>query len=333
MTFQPVETPAPSADAEVPPTPQPSPRSTRIPRRLLALAGLGVVLALLLYYPVGAWRAQVIDDDISFAPQPVAAGQSKAVAVAAALIRREIDVHGWTPNKPFFMPAAILTAMPSYQTGITAMVGRFAIEMADLVGRPAKAEGTSSDVDLDRAAGLMQYPPNVWMIDPAVPWAKTISTEKQYRNGARSFEAYNQRLGAGDASFDRRPEVLQAVAERFAKELDKAAASLEEPIDAASGWFGGASAKAYYGAKGRAYAAWLLLAALGEDYKDVLAERNLAEPWQAMLSSLQAAATPKPWMVMDGDADSVWVPNHLANQGYRLMRARSRLAELAEALR
>lgn len=334
MTVQPADSPelAPSAETD---RPEPSPEGRKPlrlpPRRLLVMAALGVLLAVLLYYPVGAWRAHVIDDDLTFTA-PVEAGGSKAAAIAAALLRREIDVHGWTPNKPFFMPAAVLTDMPNFQMGITAMIGRFALEMDEQIGRPAKSEGTTSDPDLDRAAGLMQYPPTVWMIDPAAPWARTISTEKQYRNAARALEAYNQRLAAGTASFAREPEVLQAVLERFGKELEATAATLEPSVTESPGWFGRSAGRAYFGAKGRAYTALLLLRALGEDYQGLLAERNLTDQWSAMLASLQAAASPRPWIVLAGDPDSVWVPNHPAVQGFHLLRARSRLAELAEAL-
>lgn len=302
-------------------------------RRLLALCGLGVLLAFLLYYPVGAWRAHVIDDDPAFADGDGGAGQSKAVTVAAMLIRREIDQHGWTPNKPFFMPVAILVDMPNFQKGVTAMIGRFAIEMDQQIGRSGKDGGTVADADLERAAGLLQYPPDVWMIDPTAPWARTLSTEKQYRNAARSFESYNQRLAAGQAGFDRRPEVLQAVLVRFAKELEATAARLDGPIGAASGWFSRAAGEAYYGGKGRAYAALLLLRGLGEDNAGLLAERGLTDAWQAMLGSLAAATTPRPWLVLDGGAASTFVPNHLAIQGYHLLRAATRLSALAETLR
>ena len=304
-------------------------------RRLLGLCGLGILLAFLLYYPVGAWRVHVIDDDPSFGAAGAAAGQSKAVAEAALLIRREIDQHAWTPNKPFFMPAAILRSMPSFQKGVIAMICRFAVEMNLQIGRPGKdgAVPSQADADLERAAGLLQYPPDVWMIDPKAPWARTLSSEKQYRNAARSFEAYNQRLAAGTATFDRRGEVLRVVLMHFAKDLEATAARLEGPIAAADGWFSGAAGELYYGGKGRAYAALLLLRGLGEDDADVLAAHGLTEAWQTMLAALAQAALPRPWVVLVGGAASILVPDHLAVQGYHLQRAELRLGELAEALR
>jgi hypothetical protein len=201
-------------------------------------------------------------------------------------------------------------------------------------GRVGKEGGAAGgDPDLARAADLLAYPPNVWMIDAAQPWARTLSTEKQYRNAARSLEAYNQRLAAGLAGFDRRPAVLGAAVSRLAKDLEETAADLDGPITAGAGWLSRSAGAAYYGGKGRAYAALLLLRGLGDDDAELLAGRGLTEAWQAMLGSLAAAATPRPWVVLDGGAASTLVPNHLAIQGYYLLRAASRLSELAEALR
>ncbi|MDR3440407.1 DUF2333 domain-containing protein [Telmatospirillum sp.] len=303
--------------------------------QLLLLVGVGFVLAVLLYYPVGAWRAHVIDDDLTFAPADVAVGQSKAVATAAQLIRREIDGHGWTPNKPFFLPASILVSMPSFQRGMAVTIERFVSEMALVIGRPAGDPDSSPELDPDlaRAAELMHYPADVWMIDPAAPWARTLSTEKQYRNAARGLESYNQRLLSGNAAFDREPTALRAVLDHLGRDLDDAAANLEEPIVAAHGWFGHSAAEVYYINKGKAYADLLLLRALGEDCRPLLAERGLGPSWQAMLATLTAAAAPRPWVILNGGAASTFIPNHLASQGYYLMRARARLSELSEALR
>ena len=67
-----------------------------------------LLVLLLLYYPVGAIIIENIDDDAQFAPRSVVPGESRAVAVAADLVTREVDVHSWTPMLPFFTPAGIL---------------------------------------------------------------------------------------------------------------------------------------------------------------------------------------------------------------------------------
>jgi len=57
-----------------------------------------------------------VDDDLAYMPDIAAApGGSRAVAMAAGLITREVDRHGWTANDPFFMPSALLDNMPNFQ--------------------------------------------------------------------------------------------------------------------------------------------------------------------------------------------------------------------------
>jgi hypothetical protein len=115
--------------------------------------------------------------------------------------------------------------------------------------------------------------------------------------------------------------------------LDATAGRFDVPIGEASGWFSAAADRTYYDGKGRAYAALLLLRGLGEEDVDILEARGLTGSWQAMLNAVAEAATPRPWVVLAGGAESVLVPNHLAVQGYHLLRAGSRLSQLAEALR
>ena len=298
--------------------------------RLWPLALVGVLLALLLYYPVGAWRANVIDDDPTFTVPILLSGQSQAAALGAGLLKREIDKHGWAPNKPFFMPISILQRMPNFQKGVAAGVARFALELDEVIGR--SPDPSVADADLDRAAGLLQYPPDVWMIDPSVPWAQTLSTEKQYRNAARSLEAYNQRLATGNAAFVKTPEALRETLLRFARDLDEVAASMDAPL--ADSWaISWTAAAPYYVAKGRVYALSVILRGLGEDYADVLVDHNLTTAWQMLLRDMQAAAAPRPFYIMNGAPDALLLPNHMMNQGYQILRARARLTAAAESLR
>src|SRR3989442_15081976 len=71
------------------------PQSRR--RRLVVWTVRIIVAALILYYPLGAMIIENIDDDPQFAPRNTAPGESRAVAVAADLVTREVDIHQWTP--------------------------------------------------------------------------------------------------------------------------------------------------------------------------------------------------------------------------------------------
>jgi len=77
-------------------------------RRLWRWGAWAILAVVVLYYPVGALIVESIDDDPQFAARNVAPGESRAVATAADLVTREVDVHTWTPMMPFFTPAGIL---------------------------------------------------------------------------------------------------------------------------------------------------------------------------------------------------------------------------------
>ena len=94
------------------------------------------MLLVLLYYVGGAIWVHKIDDDPSFGAETVVPeSASRAVAVAADLIDREVNQNRWVANDPFFQPGYLLDNMPAYQTGIVSAVGRFTTELRDRVAR------------------------------------------------------------------------------------------------------------------------------------------------------------------------------------------------------
>ena len=110
--------------------------------------------------------------------------------------------------------------MPNFQIGIIAALGRFAVEMTDQIGR---TRGSSqADPDLDKAAGLLKYAPTVWIFDLSTSWAPTASSESQYRAARRALLAYNDKLAADKAVFERRADNLLATLDRFAADIGSA---------------------------------------------------------------------------------------------------------------
>jgi len=320
-------------------TDEPGPRGdrARLWRRFLPRRGLGWIAAALLavvplYYLLGMAWIHRVDDDTAFAPpEPVAEGASRAVAIAVALIEREVDENRWTANDPFFLPAAALDNMPNFQQGIIAALSRFAIELTDQIGR---TRGSSEvDPDLETAAGLLKYSGTVWIFDFATSWAPTAPSEQQYRAARRALARYNERLAEGNAVFERRADNLLATLDRFAADTGSSSAALDRRIREDSGW--GIDTKAddlFYAVKGRLYAYYLLLRALGADYAKVISERQLGPAWEQMLASFRAAAELDPWVVINGKPDGLVLPNHLAVQGFYLLRARTQLREVTNIL-
>lgn len=297
----------------------------------LALRGLGVLFVVaLLYYPIGMALIHDVDDNTAIDVQ-VQAGQSRAVAMAAHLIERETDTHPWVANDPWFLPGAALDNMPNFQQGIVYALSRFAIEMSDQVGR---TRGSSEvDKDLDKAAGLLKYAGDVWVFDFSVSLAPTAPSDSQYRAARKSLVAYNNRLGQGQAVFDTRADNLERTLERIATDLGSGSAVIDKYIRESSGsLFDFKADNIYYRNKGRLYAYYLILRELREDFRDVIADRDVTKPWDQMLDSLKIAAEAQPLVVVNADPDSFWRPSHLTAQGFYLLRARTQMKEVANIL-
>jgi hypothetical protein len=294
---------------------------------------LGVVLGLiLLYYVGGAVWVHEIDDDPTFGAETVVSGNaSRAVAVAADLVDREVEQNRWVANDPFFQPGYVLDNMPSYQSGIVNAVGRFTTELRD---RVARVRGSSAvDPDLESAAGRLNYPGDVWIFE----WSGTPvqpSSESQYRRGVEDLRRYNERLAQGRAIYERRADNLLATLDRISDDLGAASAALTVEVDEGSTHFLDLNAdNLFYSIKGKLYAYYLILRELEQDFAGVVREKNLQANWADLLTSLRLGATLYPWIVSNGPLDSMATPNHLAAEGFLLLRVRTKLEEIIDILR
>lgn len=317
---------APAMDAAVPEAAAPAPKPPRRfgGKRLWWLLP-GVAVAAGLAYGIAAWMAETIDDDAGFQAGTVAAGESRAVAMASALVFREVDVHKWVGNDPFFQPGWALDDMPAWQGGIVATVSAFADHLNQVSG--------GEEHDLARAVGLLKYPGNVWMFDPSTSWAPTASTEKQYRSAARNLVIFNERLAAGEARLERNPAQLRALLLGAASHLDETAARLEAHLaEGHSALFDARADDLFFATKGRVYAQALILRELGWDFATLLSAEDLNQAWAPMLESLRRAAALEPLVVINGSPDGTLLPSHLTAQGFYLLRARAQLAAMIEKL-
>jgi hypothetical protein len=290
-----------------------------------------LLVLLLLYYPVGALIVENIDDDPQFAARGVTAGESNAVAIAADLVTREVDVHTWTPMMPFFTPAGILDNMPNYQRGIMAALGRFSTELMDQLGRTRGSSQT--DRDLEQARGFLNEQPNVWIWQPSVSiWPSATSAQK-YRAGRATLLAYNKRLAAGQAVFERRADNLQALLDRIANDHGSDSAVIDQHIiEQAGNLFDTHCDDIFYFNKGRLYANYLLMRELGRDFEAIIKEKGLTNAWNGTVDTFRTAAQLDPWVVWNGYPDGFLIPNHLAAQGFYLLRARTQLREISAIL-
>jgi len=292
---------------------------------------MALLLVVVLYYVVGAIWVHKIDDDLAFTPPEPTAGGSHAVDMAAALLQREVEVNGWTANDPFFLPGSTLDNMPNFQQGLVYGLSRFGNALAEQL---ARSRGSSAvDPDVDRAAGLLRYPGTVWLFDLSTSMAPTASAESQYRAAWRALRAYNQRVAEGTATFDRRGDNLIDTLERFANDLGSSSAVIDQHLRENAGFpISFTADDVFYQTKGRLYAYAMLLGALGQDFHELLVERNVETVWAQMLESAREAAGQSVWVVLNGGPSSQFVPSHLASQGFLLLRLRTQLREVQAVL-
>jgi hypothetical protein len=88
----------------------------------------------------------------------------------------------------------------------------------------------------------------------------------------------------------------------------------------------------FYNIKGRLYGYALILRDVGSDFGLVIAEKQASAIWEQMMASLRTAAEMDPLIVANGKQDGLFVPSHLSAQGFYLLRARTQLKEVADAL-
>ncbi len=302
-----------------------------LPRISAMTLSVMVIFIGCVYYPVGMVWVHHIDDSENFTAGKFDIPKgSHSVAMAIALIDREINVHHWVPSDPFFYPGAALVRMPAYQRGMLSSLSRFTIELYDHVGR---TRGSSqADTDLQNATGLINYPPYVWMFNFKTSVLPTASSPTQYRAALESLKKYNERYAAGTAVFERRADTLIEVLNRLASDLGSSSATLANYMENQSGLsFKGAADQFYY-IKGRMYVDYMLLRELQKDFADVIKEKELDSTWQQLLVTLEEGMKLSNFLIINAEPDSQFFPNHLATQGFMVMRARTQMYEVTNIL-
>lgn len=286
-----------------------------------------LILALIVVYPLAAWWASTIDDDLGFgvAANSLKPNESLGIANAAALLDREVNTNGWTPNDTWLWPTTLLDNMPNYQQGMLTALMHFSLVLA---------ASAPQDADLKEASELLQYPPDVWVWQPSVSlWP--ASSEHKYNNAIEALKRYNERLSSGTATFDKRTNVLMAVLTRAEADLGAAATSIDNRIGNRSGFLfiNNKADDVFYATKGQIYAYYIVLKGIEHDFAGVIKERRLENNWRRMMDSLRQAAALRPWVVLNAEPDSQFASCVLCSEGFYLLRARNEMQGIADSLK
>lgn len=293
-------------------------------------ASLYFIAFLFLYFGLAGAALTRLDDNPDFVPPAPIEGGSNAINMAIALVDREVNVHGWMPNQPWFMPSGFRDNAPNFQLGIIHAVARFSFELLDHLGR---ARGSSrADPDLERAAGFLQFPGDIWHIELAKSLMPTVTSDQQYRSALRALISYNTRLAQGQAVFERRGDALASTLIRISADLGSQTALLEEYSRNRTLWLlDMESDDIFFRNKGITYAYYLLLRELGRDFAVLIEQRGLTAVWRQAVMTLRYASQLNPLVVMNARTDGV-LANHLVLQGFYMNRAVVQLNELVMTL-
>ncbi len=296
--------------------------------------GVSLTAFVFFYYLIGMVVVENINDDKNYATDRMADSTigSYAVEMSIAMIDREVNHHSWISNDPWFKPGALLDNMAHYQKGLISANAIFAIELKDQLSR---TRGSSQvDENLREVASGVNYAPDRWYWDPSVSIFLFVApAEKQYNSALNNLKKYNQRLGKGEATFERRSDNLLSTLDKFSLDMGSSSDSIMKKIDNGIGCVLDTKADdLFYDVKGRSYAYWLLLKGLRADFNKVITDKDIGSSWDLLEQSLSALIDLDPMIVSNCDVDDFLFQNHISAQGFYLLRARTQLKEITNIL-
>ncbi len=282
------------------------------------VAAVVVTLFLILYYSVGGWMVQNIDTTTDYEIRTTD-NQSATVEVMSFLINREIRDNMWTPNLPFMFPSYFLDNMPNFQLGMFSALKTTSAALAARLERTVSAE---SEQPLKSAAEYLSYPGTVWMFSPTNKLVPAPSAGSQYRKARRQLLDYNQALRSESSFFYKSSADLAYLLQKIANDLWKSSSVLEGHVrENSSSLIDLKADDVFYFQKGKLYAYYWLIKALGYDYKDIIVECDVYRPLTGVLKALENGALLNPSFVRNGETDSMTAPNSLMTEGYYTVKA------------
>lgn len=282
---------------------------------------LSIFAFLFLYYPIGGLIVNNIDDNTQYEINSSENGQSATFEMMSFLIRRETKDKIWTPSLPFFFPSYFLDNMPNFQLGMMSSIRNVASTMSKSLQKTIK---TGEESHLKEAATLLKYPGTIWMFSPQNKLVPVPSATTQYNRARKQLIAYNQQLREGSEVFYKSPYDLARILKQINKDMlhsnDIIASHIREN---STNWFDAKADNIYYYQKGKLYGYYLLLKALGSDYKDIIVSQDLYNSWTLLLKSLENASKINPLIIRNATLDSSFSPNHLSYIAYYTLKAAS----------
>lgn len=291
----------------------------------------GIILFLCLYYPLGGWITNNIDRNTDYEINTTNKKQSATAEMAAFIINREVNDKLWTANVPFFFPSYFLDNMPNFQLGMINATSNVVSSLSKRIDSPIiNHEQTSV---LQKAAEQLKYDGKIWMFSPTNRFTPVPSANTQYRKARKNLIAFNQALNADEIIFYRRPEDLVFILKRINTNLKKSLDSIDNQIrEESTSWTDFKADDIFYYNQGKAYAYYLLLKAIGHDYKDILVEKNIYILWTKTLKALEDASKIDAFSIRNAELNSLTAPNHLVYLAYYIEKAQNINKDIIQSL-
>ncbi len=278
-----------------------------------------VPLFLILYYLIGSWATNNIDKSLVSVVKKPEKGLTLIVKISD-LIGREVDDKMWTPNLPVIFPGYFLDNMPSFQSGIISSLRVVVGELSH----------TYDSQELNKAAELLKYPPDIWLLSKTEGLALAPSSGAQYRRARKSLIKFNDE----DAKALVTPDVvLSKLLSAVGKNLGTLEADIDKQVrEHGDDWTDNQADNVFYYAQGSLYGYYVVLKALGEDFKDLILQSGQYENLTALNKTLENGFLLSPTVVRNGNPEAVFAPNHLLTLNYYIAKARYQLEKLITAL-
>jgi hypothetical protein len=197
---------------------------------------------------------------------------------------------------------------------------------------------------LTKAVGRFNTDPTEWNVVKTAPG--------EYQTGIAYIMDFNRRVGTGQAKItDDAKSLASFLRDYVSNDLGGASAILEpiilQPSDVTEnartfmspeakrrlssnwGYFDTNATEPFFLTKGKLYAYYNILMAVGTDYEARLKERGAWDNWQNMLMSLRVGASMDRFFVANGEKDDTFTPQHVAVMGFSLLRADKQIREIA----
>lgn len=288
---------------------------------------LPVLLVLVvIYYVLGMSTTHIIDDDLAYRPDHRTENGYYSVDMAAALINREVDIYGWKANNPFYVPSALLDNMPHFQIGLFSMLHSFVQDLS-------KTEPDNEHLAL--ATQKLGYDATRWYYQLSDPSAMPQPpAEDEYERARTALLAYNMERVNSDVIWNPTAQDLAGMLETMSRRLGAIADSNRSYMAETSGFLPDVGADdLFYRNKGQLYGCYMILLALSRDYDSLLAaNKSLRHGYDAMLDRLGQAVSLSPLIVMNGRQDGMFLPSHLAAQGFSVLDAQRAVHALVATL-